>query len=129
MTLYCQHWTLVQKTSDDSYEVKIYKGDQEISDIPGSQITIPVKEIFPEEDPKTMEVVDSKGKKLETSLDKEQNLLTVDTDKAGTFYVRGKKTNIEEKPLVAAAMTAVTALIVGVRSRSGKRGDSHKEEK
>lgn len=121
--------TLVQKTSDDSYEVKIYKGDQEISDIPGSQITIPVKEIFPEEDPKTMEIVDSKGKKLETSLDKEQNLLTVDTDKTGTFYIRGKKTNIEEKPFVAAAMTAVTAMIVGARSRSGKRGDSHKEEK
>lgn len=121
--------TLVQKTSDDSCEVKIYKGDQEISDIPGSQITIPVKEIFPEEDPKTIEIVDSEGKKMEASLDKKQCLLTVATDKTGTFYARGKQTNIEEKPFAAAAMIAVTAMIVGVRSRSGKRGDSHKEEK
>lgn len=121
--------TLVQKTSDHSYEVKIYKGDQEITDISGSRITIPVKEIFPEEDPETMEITDSKGKKLKTSLDKKQNLLTVCTDETGTFHVRGQKTDIEEKPFAAAAMTAATVLIVGIRSRSGKRGDSHQEEK
>ena len=33
---------LVQKVSNHSYEIKIYKGTQKITDIPGSRIMIPV---------------------------------------------------------------------------------------
>ena len=123
---------LVQKVSDHSYEVKIYKGTQKITDIPGSRIMIPVKEIFPRKDPETMEITDSKGRKRKTFLDKKQDLLIVDTDETGIFFVRGRRTDIEENPFAVAALTAatvLTVLIVGIRSRSGKRGDSHKGEK
>ena len=124
---------LVQKVSDHSYEVKIYKGTQKITDIPGSRIMIPVKEIFPRKDPETMEITDSKGRKRKTFLDKKQDLLIVDTDETGIFCVRGRKIDdIEENPFAVAALTAatvLTVLIVGIRSRSGKRGDSHKGEK
>ena len=123
---------LVQKVSDHSYEVKIYKGTQKITDIPGSRIMIPVKEIFPKKDPETMEITDSKGRKRKTFLDKKQDLLIVDTDETGIFFVRGRRTDIEENPFAVAALTAatvLTVLIVGIRSRSGKRGDSHKGEK
>ena len=123
---------LVQKVSDHSYEVKIYKGTQRITDIPGSRIMIPVKEIFPRKDPETMEITDSKGRKQKTFLDKKQDLLIVDTDETGIFFVRGRRTDIEENPFAVAALTAatvLTVLIVGIRSRSGKRGDSHKGEK
>lgn len=123
---------LVQKVSDHSYEVKIYKGTQRITDIPGSRIMIPVKEIFPSKDPETMEITDSKGRKRKTFLDKKQDLLIVDTDETGIFFVRGRRTDIEENPFAVAALTAatvLTVLIVGIRSRSGKRGDSHKGEK
>ena len=123
---------LVQKVSDHSYEVKIYKGTQRITDIPGSRIMIPVKEIFPKKDPETMEITDSKGRKRKTFLDKKQDLLIVDTDETGIFFVRGRRTDIEENPFAEAALTAatvLTVLIVGIRSRSGKRGDSHKGEK
>ena len=123
---------LVQKVSDHSYEVKIYKGTQRITDIPGSRIMIPVKEIFPRKDPETMEMTDSKGRKRKTFLDKKQDLLIVDTDETGIFFVRGRRTDIEENPFAVAALTAatvLTVLIVGIRSRSGKRGDSHKGEK
>ena len=123
---------LVQKVSDHSYEVKIYKGTQRITDIPGSRIMIPVKEIFPKKDPETMEITDSKGRKRKTFLDKKQDLLIVDTDETGIFFVRGRRTDIEENPFAVAALTAatvLTVLIVGIRSRSGKRGDSHKGEK
>ena len=124
--------TLVQKVSDHSYEIKIYKGIQKITDIPGSRIMIPVKEIFPRKDPETMEITDSKGRKRKTFLDKKQDLLIVDTDETGIFFVRGRRTDIEENPFAVAALTAatvLTVLIVGIRSRSGKRGDSHKGEK
>lgn len=120
---------MVQKTSDQAYEVKIYQGDREITDIPGSQVVLPVKEVFPEEDPKTIEVTDTEGEKMETSLDEKQNLLTIQTDKTGTFYIGGRRTNIKEKPVAAAAMAAITGLTVGIRSRAGKRGGGHKEEK
>lgn len=123
---------LIQKVSDHSYEVKIYKGTQKITDIPGSRIMIPVKEIFPKKDPETMEITDSKGRKRKTFLDKKQDLLIVDTDETGIFFVRGRRTDIEENPFAVAALTAatvLTVLIVGIRSRSGKRGDSHKGEK
>lgn len=123
---------LVQKVSDHSYEVKIYKGTQRITDILGSRIMIPVKEIFPRKDPETMEITDSKGRKRKTFLDKKQDLLIVDTDETGIFFVRGRRTDIEENPFAVAALTAatvLTVLIVGIRSRSGKRGDSHKGEK
>lgn len=59
---------LVQKVSNHSYEIKIYKGTQKITDIPGSRIMIPVKEIFPNGDPETMEITDSRGRKLKTFL-------------------------------------------------------------
>ena len=123
---------LVQKVSDHSYEVKIYKGTQKITDIPGSRIMIPVKEIFPRKDPETMEITDSKGRKRKTFRDKKQDLLIVDTDETGIFFVRGRRTDIEENPFAVAALTTatvLTVLIVGIRSRSGKRGDSHKGEK
>ena len=123
---------LVQKVSDHSYEVKIYKGTQKITDIPGSRIMIPVKEMFPNGGPETMEITDSRGRKLKTFLDKKQDLLIVDTDETGIFFVRGRRTDIEENPFAVAALTAatvLTVLIVGIRSRSGKRGDSHKGEK
>ena len=123
---------LVQKVSDHSYEVKIYKGTQKITDIPGSRIMIPVKEIFPRKEPETMEITDSKGRKRKTFLDKKQDLLIVDTDETGIFFVRGRRTDIEENPFAVAALTTatvLTVLIVGIRSRSGKRGDSHKGEK
>ena len=123
---------LVQKVSNHSYEIKIYKGIQKITDIPGSRIMIPVKEIFPKKDPETMEITDSKGRKRKTFLDKKQDLLIVDTDETGIFFVRGRRTDIEENPFAVAALTAatvLTVLIVGIRSRSGKRGDSHKGEK
>ena len=38
---------------------------------------IPVKEIFPNGDPETMEITDSRGRKLKTFLDKKQDLLIV----------------------------------------------------
>ena len=112
---------------------KIYKGTQKITDIPGSRIMIPVKEIFPNGDPETMEITDSRGRKLKTFLDKKQDLLIVDTDETGIFCVRGRKIDdIEENPFAVAVLTTatmITVLIVGIRSRSGKRGDSHKGEK
>ena len=37
---------------------------------------IPVKEMFPNGDPETMEITDSRGRKLKTFLDKKQDLLT-----------------------------------------------------
>lgn len=120
---------LVQKTSDQAYEIKIYKGDQEITDIPGSQVVLPVKEVFPEENPEIIKVTNAEGEKMETSLDKKQNLLTIQTDKTGTFHISGKKEDIQGKPVAAAAMAAITALTVGIRNRSGKRGGSHREEK
>lgn len=120
---------LVQKTSDQAYEIKIYKGDQEITDIPGSQVVLPVKEVFPKENPETIKVINAEGEKMETSLDKKQNLLTIQTDKTGTFHISGKKEDIQGKPVAAAAMAAITALTVGIRNRSGKRGGSHREEK
>lgn len=120
---------MVQKTSDQAYEVKIYQGDRKITDIPGSQVVLPVKEVFPEKDPKTIEVADAEGEKMETSLDEKQNLLTIQTDKTGTFHVSGRKEDIRRKPVAAAAMAATTALIVGIRNRTGKWGGSHKEEK
>lgn len=124
---------LVQKVSNHSYEIKIYKGTQKITDIPGSRIMIPVKEMFPNGDPETMEITDSRGRKLKTFLDKKQNLLIVDTDETGIFCVRGRKIDdIEENPFAVAVLTTatmITVLIVGIRSRSGKRGDSHKGEK
>ena len=101
---------LVQKVSNHSYEIKIYKGD-----------------------PETMEITDSRGRKLKTFLDKKQDLLIVDTDETGIFCVRGRKIDdIEENPFAVAVLTTatmITVLIVGIRSRSGKRGDSHKGEK
>ena len=103
--------TLVQKVSDHSYEIKIYKGIQKITDIPGSRIMIPVKEIFPRED---------------------MDILIVDTDETGIFCVKSRKKDIKGNPFEMAALTAatvLTVLIVGIRSRSGKRGDSHKGEK
>ena len=124
---------LVQKVSNHSYEIKIYKGIQKITDIPGSRIMIPVKEMFPNGDPETMEITDSRGRKLKTFLDKKQDLLIVDTDETGIFCVRGRKIDdIEENPFAVAVLTTatmITVLIVGIRSRSGKRGDSHKGEK
>ena len=125
---------LVQKVSNHSYEIKIYKGTQKITDIPGSRIMIPVKEMFPNGDPETMEITDSRGRKLKTFLDKKQDLLIVDTDETGIFCVRGRKIDddIEETPFAVAVLTTatmITVLIVGIRSRSGKRGDSHKGEK
>ena len=124
---------LVQKVSNHSYEIKIYKGTQKITDIPGSRIMIPVKEMFPNGDPETMEITDSRGRKLKTFLDKKQDLLIVDTDETGIFCVRGRKIDdIEENPFAVAVLTTatmITVLIVGIRSRSGKRGDSHKGEK
>ena len=79
-----------------------------------------------------MEITYSKGRKRKTFLDKKQDLLIVDTDETGIFFVRGRRTDIEENPFAVAALTAatvLTVLIVGIRSRSGKRGDSHKGEK
>ena len=112
---------LVQKVSNHSYEIKIYKGIQK------------VKEMFPNGDPETMEITDSRGRKLKTFLDKKQDLLIVDTDETGIFCVRGRKIDdIEENPFAVAVLTTatmITVLIVGIRSRSGKRGDSHKGEK
>ena len=61
---------LVQKVSNHSYEIKIYKGTQKITDIPGSRIMIPVKAMFPNGGPETMEITDSRGRKLKTFLDK-----------------------------------------------------------
>ena len=62
-----------------------------------------------------------------------QDLLIVDTDETGIFCVRGRKIDdIEENPFAVAVLTTatmITVLIVGIRSRSGKRGDSHKGEK
>ena len=124
--------TLVQKVSDHSYEIKIYKGIQKITDIPGSRIMIPVKEIFPKEDMETMEITDSQGRKFKTFLDKNQDILIVDTDETGIFCVKSRKKDIKGNPFEMAALTAatvLTVLIVGIRSRSGKRGDSHKGEK
>lgn len=83
--------TLVQKVSDHSYEIKIYKGIQKITDIPGSRIMIPVKEIFPKEDMETMEITDSQGREFKTFLDKKQDILIVDTDETGIFCVRSRK--------------------------------------
>ena len=127
-----QSWK-VQKVSNHSYEIKIYKGTQKITDIPGSRIMIPVKEMFPNGDPETMEITDSRGRKLKTFLDKKQDLLIVDTDETGIFCIRGRKIDdIEENPFAVAVLTTatmITVLIVGIRSRSGKRGDSHKGEK
>ena len=64
---------------------------------------------------------------------KKQDLLIVDTDETGIFCVRGRKIDdIEENPFAVAVLTTatmITVLIVGIRSRSGKRGDSHKGEK
>ena len=124
---------LVQKVSNHSYEIKIYKGTQKITDIPGSRIMIPVKAMFPNGGPETMEITDSRGRKLKTFLDKKQDLLIVDTDETGIFCVRGRKIDdIEENPFAVAVLTTatmITVLIVGIRSRSGKRGDSHKGEK
>ena len=106
---------LVQKVSNHSYEIKIYKG------------------MFPNGGPETMEITDSRGRKLKTFLDKKQDLLIVDTDETGIFCVRGRKIDdIEENPFAVAVLTTatmITVLIVGIRSRSGKRGDSHKGEK
>ena len=74
-----------------------------------------------------------RGRKLKTFLDKKQDLLIVDTDETGIFCVRGRKIDdIEENPFAVAVLTTatmITVLIVGIRSRSGKRGDSHKGEK
>ena len=53
---------LVQKVSNHSYEIKIYKGTQKITDIPGSRIMIPVKEMFTNGNPETMEITDSRGR-------------------------------------------------------------------
>ena len=62
-----------------------------------------------------------------------QDLLIVDTDETGIFCVRGRKIDdIEENPFAVVVLTTatmITVLIVGIRSRSGKRGDSHKGEK
>ena len=75
----------------------------------------------------------NRGRKLKTFLDKKQDLLIVDTDETGIFCVRGRKIDdIEENPFAVAVLTTatmITVLIVGIRSRSGKRGDSHKGEK
>ena len=93
---------------------------------------IPVKEMFPNGGPETMEITDSRGRKLKTFLDKKQDLLIVDTDETGIFCVRSRKKDIKGNPFEMAALTAatvLTVLIVGIRSRSGKRGDSHKGEK
>lgn len=120
---------LVQKTSDHVYEVKIYKGDQEITDITNSQVVIPVNEVFPEENPATMKVTDSQGEAMPVSLDESGKLLTIQTDKTGTFYVKSRKNIIKQKPLPAVAMIAATGLTVGIRSKAGKRGDNNKAEK
>ena len=61
-----------------------------------------------------------------------QDLLIVDTDETGIFCVKSRKKDIKGNPFEMAALTAatvLTVLIVGIRSRSGKRGDSHKGEK
>ena len=55
-----------------------------------------------------------------------------DTDETGIFCVKSRKKDIKGNPFEMAALTAatvLTVLIVGIRSRSGKRGDSHKGEK
>lgn len=120
--------SLVQKTSDQSYEVKIYKGAQEITDITGSEVVLPVKEVFPDVAPETIEVTDPDGEKADTTLDEDQKLLTVRTDRTGMYHVRGRKTEIRQKPYAVAAMVAATALIVGLRTRSEKRGDRDRKE-
>lgn len=121
--------TMVQKTSDQTYEIKIYKGAQEITDISGSQVVLPVKEVFPEEIPETINVTNAEGERIKTSLDKNQDLLTIRTDKTGTFHINGQKENIQGKPIAAAAMAVITGLTVGIRNRSGKRGGRHREKK
>lgn len=119
--------SFVQKTSDRSYEIKLYKGTREITDIPGSQVVLPVREVFPDVAAETIEVTDPDGKKADILFDETRKLLTIRTDQTGVFHVTGQRNEIKEKPYVAAAMVAVTALTVGIRTRSEKWGDRDKK--
>ena len=113
---------LVEKSDENSYKVKLYRGKNEISDISGSEVAIPVEEVFPEEDPETLKVTDSEGKNLETSFDKEKGILTVQTDQTGTFRVKSRRSASGKKSTVAATTVTVVIVAAGIGHRVRKRG-------
>lgn len=109
----------VEKTDDCTYEILIFKGDEEIYDIPGSQVLIPVEEVFPEEDPETLKVLDSKWEVMDTDFDRNGDLLTVETDKTGIYHIKSQKAD-------TAKMKKSTAVAVGMLGVIGMTGIMYK---
>ena len=104
---------------EDTISIHIYKGDQEITDIPGAYIQIgsPVSDTA-----ESVSVTDSTGEELTVSEDVDQNLVTVATDQTGDFTIDSPK-----KQTTNRASMIFIVLIIGIgavlKVSSGKRGD------
>ena len=113
---------LIQKNGDESVCVNVYQGDQEITDIPGGHIKIPVDSFFGNVDPQSVTVTDEDGNEKVVSLDKEQNVLDIQTDKTGSFHIESKKKDTGKKGITAAAILVVAVLAAGFGRKTRKRG-------
>lgn len=104
---------------EDAISIHIYKGDQEITDIPGAYIQIGSQVSDTAE---SVSVTDSTGEELMVSEDADQNLVTVATDQTGDFTIDSPK-----KQTTNRASMIFILLIIGIgavlKVSSGKRGD------
>lgn len=120
---------LIRKISHCAYEIKIYKGDQEITEIPDSQVRFCPSEVFPYEEAERIRITDSQGEEAIYFFDGKTRLLTVKTDQTGIFYVKSRKSYISQKPYIQIILIGITGVAAGIHSRFGKRGESHKKER
>lgn len=118
---------LIRKNSGYSWEIKIYKGNREIKNIPGSQIVFSVKEVFPFENAATIRITDEKGVAPKLFLDIRQGILKIWTDKTGIFSVGSRHIFMKQKPFLQMVVIITVGVLAGIYNR--KWGGSYKEEK
>lgn len=103
---------------EDTVSIHIYKGDQEITDIPGAYIQLGGAASDTAE---SVSVTDSTGEELSVSKDTDQNIITVKTDQTGDFTIDSPK-----KQATNRAGMLFILLIIGIgavfKVSSGKRG-------
>lgn len=104
---------------EDNISVHIYKGDQEITDIPGASIQLSSNTSDSEEN---VSVTDASGKDLSVSEDSGQKTISIATDQTGDFTVDQPHKRTADKTGILFVL-----LVIGIgtilKVTSGKRGD------
>lgn len=81
---------MIQKTTEASIAVRIFAAGEEVFEIAGSHLLIPLAEMEDNLDIDALVITDAQGNELEYSYQEKQKILDVLIDKAGDFFLENR---------------------------------------